>query len=98
MQQKFQLGQSYSYTYYEESLVSSNLNSKQVRFHGVRPRLRTTQECSPLSTISEVAHFPWGQLHSLLLEFLKPFFVNINPSGLNTIHLILEAGNSSPEL
>ena len=33
----------------------------------------TTQECSPLSTISEVAHIPWGQLHSVLLEFLKPF-------------------------
>ena len=25
------------FLYYEESLVSSNLNSKQLRFHGVRP-------------------------------------------------------------
>ena len=27
--------------YYEESLVSSNLNSKQLRFHGVRPNVLT---------------------------------------------------------
>ena len=27
------------FLYYEESLVSSNLNSKQPRFHGVRPNL-----------------------------------------------------------
>ena len=27
------------FLYYEESLVSSNLNSKQLRFHGAHPRL-----------------------------------------------------------
>ena len=38
--QKFQLGQSYSYKLYsEESLVSSNLNSKRLRFHGAHPKL-----------------------------------------------------------
>ena len=37
-QKKFQLGQSYSYIK-KESLVSSNLNSKQLRFLGVRPTL-----------------------------------------------------------
>ena len=35
--QKFQFSQSYSYITYEESLVSSNLNSKQFRFHGAHP-------------------------------------------------------------
>ena len=32
------------FLYYEESLVSSNLNLKQLRFHGVRPRLATYLE------------------------------------------------------
>ena len=27
------------FLYYEESMVSSNLNSKQLRFHGVRPNV-----------------------------------------------------------
>ena len=27
------------FLYYEESLVSSNLNSKQLRFHGVNPNV-----------------------------------------------------------
>ena len=40
-QKKFQLDQSYSYTYYEESLVSSNLNSNLLRFHCVHPNLHT---------------------------------------------------------
>ena len=29
------------FIYYEDILVSSNLNSKQLRFHGVRPNLYT---------------------------------------------------------
>ena len=37
MQHFFISGQSYSYNYYEESLVSSNLNSKLFRFHCVKP-------------------------------------------------------------
>ena len=37
--QKFQLGQ-LIFFYYEESLVSSNLNSKQIRFHGAHPNLQ----------------------------------------------------------
>ena len=31
------------FLYYEESPVSSNLNSKQLRFHGVRPKLYKTK-------------------------------------------------------
>ena len=29
--------------YYKESLLSSNLNSKQLRFHGVRPNVETKE-------------------------------------------------------
>jgi hypothetical protein len=29
------------FLYYEESLVSSNLNSKQLRFHGAHPNVHT---------------------------------------------------------
>ena len=29
------------FSYYEESLVSSNLNSKQLKFHGAHPNLPT---------------------------------------------------------
>ena len=45
----------------------------------------TTQECSPLSTISEVAHFPWGQLHNVLLEFLKPSILLYNSSNFRSM-------------
>ena len=38
MQQKKLIGP-VLFSYYEESLVSSNLNSKQLRFHGVRPNV-----------------------------------------------------------
>ncbi len=31
------------FLYYEESLVSSNLNSKQLRFHCVRPNVHTAK-------------------------------------------------------
>ena len=41
---EIQLGQSYSYLYDEESLVSSNLNSKLFRFHCVRPSLVYTTD------------------------------------------------------
>ena len=41
--QKFQLGQSYSYIMRKVfSLVSSNFNSKQLRFHGAHPNINTT--------------------------------------------------------
>ena len=39
-QQKNQSDQSYSYMYYEKSLVSSNLNSKLLWFHSVRPNVQ----------------------------------------------------------
>ena len=32
------------FLYYEESLVSSNLNSKQLRFHGAHPNVDTIME------------------------------------------------------
>ena len=31
------------FLYYEKSLVSSNLNSKQLRFHGAHPNVRTAE-------------------------------------------------------
>jgi hypothetical protein len=37
-QKKFSIGP-ILFLYYEESLVSSNLNSKQLRFHCVRPNV-----------------------------------------------------------
>ena len=39
-QTKISIGQTL-FLYYEESLVSTNLNSKQLKFHGVRPNVGT---------------------------------------------------------
>ena len=43
-QQKFSIGP-ILFLYYEESLVSSNLDSKQLRFHGAHPTLHTIFQC-----------------------------------------------------
>ena len=42
-QQKKSIGPILFILYFEESLVSSNLNSKQHRFHGAHPRLTITK-------------------------------------------------------
>ena len=70
MQQKNQLGQSY----YEESLVSSNLNSKLFRFHCVRPNLHSKPHLVVLQSLVHLCHhcdlpaFQLPKLHTCLLK------------------------------
>ena len=53
------------FLYYEESLVSSNLNSKQLRFHGVRPNVHAPEtELQPLG---------WSQGSQVCPGTLKSF-------------------------
>ena len=45
------------FLYYDESLLSSNLNSKQLRFHGVRPNLHVQQTPKPSAHAPDAAPF-----------------------------------------
>ena len=45
------------FLYYEESLVSSDLNSKQFRFHGVRPNVSTWQGGAFLQAKTETKRY-----------------------------------------
>ena len=44
------------FLYYEESLVSSNLNSKLLRFHSVRPNVYTTVQDGQKHVLKETNH------------------------------------------
>ena len=73
---KNQLGQSYYYINYEEILVLSNLNSKQFRFHGVRPILHTDSKFACFYRESDKANLQaLLQSKSLILICQgRPFF------------------------
>ena len=42
------------FLYYEESLISSNLNSKQLRFHGVRPNIQSKSRGYSKKTVNQL--------------------------------------------
>ena len=66
------------FLYYEESLISSNFNSKQLRFHGVRPNvcgllkwIRALQWCIQLKYES------WKVSYQSALRFQTSNFMNL---------------------
>ena len=77
------------FLYYEESLVSSNLNSKQLRFHGVRPNLGTYTSLDLTYDMYLLVLVIW-QFYMYFLIFIKNYFWTLEPIifGLLRIKLI----------